>query len=507
MDAPSGRRRRSALLAVAVAVLLTIAGSVLSWRLIGSHSVDTPLGTVSMEAAPSIRGEVDAFVPVANWGLRADALDAPVEFRAELRSLERDGVLRAAEGDRSVLDDSEARLRDGVRTTLVRALAWALVVTVVLLLLATAIWRSLRPRWLLVAVGVPMAALALASVALAANATFKPAAFASPTFYANGAELRRVLEVATEESVESQYGSTFANALRSISALLLDEPAQGAPARELYSASDFHANALVVAPLARLIGDAPLILAGDFGQRGGEAEARALAPRAAALGSRVIAVSGNHDTAGLMGALAAEGVTVLLEDGTLTPSGPGDDPVIDVDGLAVAGFPDPLTGEGSDEERPITFGDLEDPDAAFDDAVTNLAAWFEGLPERPDVVVVHQNDLAQELARSLEDDDSPLTILTGHDHDQHIDRYGDVVVVSGGTVGAGGLFGAGEEAVGFAELQFDPVEPILRSVNLLQVEPFSGEGQASRVVIDQMCPDEPRCSFEPTPLDVDPAGD
>ena len=54
--------------------------------------------------------------------------------------------------------------------------------------------------------------------------------------------------------------------------------------------------------------------------------------------------------------------------------------------------------------------------------------------------------LAQHLAETLHarGDNGPLLILTGHDHNQHVDLYGPnpgIVVADGGTAGAGGVFG------------------------------------------------------------------
>ncbi|MGH2950758.1 MAG: hypothetical protein ACRDKX_01785 [Solirubrobacterales bacterium] len=43
---------------------------------------------------------------------------------------------------------------------------------------------------------------------------------------------------------------------------------------------------------------------------------------------------------------------------------------------------------------------------------------------------------------------------------------------------------------------------MLRSVDLIAVEPFSGRGQGSRVVIDALCPDEDRCSYQPAEPEV-----
>jgi predicted phosphodiesterase len=491
---------------VAVSAALVVLGTLAGWRLAGPVTTETAIGRVSLEINPSLSGDATAFVPLADWGFRADAFDAPFEVSAELRSLDRRALGRAAEGDLSVLTATEDDLSGALREVALRATAWGLGAAAVLLVLATMLWRRLRPRWALLALGAGVAALGAGATALAAQASFDARAFESPTYFARGAELQRILEIAEDERVSSEYGSTFASVLRSVSAVLTDAPAGEVATRDLYVASDLHGNALVVGPLSDLVGDAPLLLAGDFGQRGGEAESAALAPRVAALGTRVVAVSGNHDSSELMRRLDAEGVTVLEADGPLGAEGEeADEPVIDVDGLTVAGFPDPLQwrGAGDPPSRPVTFDDLDDPEQAFGDATEDLVEWFDALPERPDVVVVHQNALAQALALELHergDDTVPLTIVTGHDHRQHVERYGGIVVVDGGSVGAGGVFDAGRAPIGLARLHFEPVGSALGSVDLIAVEPFSGQAQASKVVINSMCPEEESCSFEPGAL-------
>ncbi len=272
---------------------------------------------------------------------------------------------------------------------------------------------------------------------------------------------------------------------------------------EIYAGSDLHANALVIDPVAELVGDSPLLLAGDFGQRGGEGEARLLAPKVAALGSDVVAVSGNHDSDGLMRRLVKEGVTVLGQEGRLKENGGFQPPpVVDLDGISLAGFSDPLQYRGGGGEnaadRPVTAEGLEDPEAAVEGWRRDLLEWFTSLPVAPKVLMVHQDGLAQWLAQALNEVDylQPLTIVTGHDHKQHVDRYGEIFVVDGGTIGAGGVFGAGEDSVGLSRLRFND-QKRLESVDLIAVEPVSGAARATRVVTETMCPVERRCRIEP----------
>jgi len=68
-----------------------------------------------------------------------------------------------------------------------------------------------------------------------------------------------------------------------------------------------------------------------------------------------------------------------------------------------------------------------------------------------------------------------------------VDKYGPIVVVDGGSVGAGGVFGLSKTAVGFAYLNLSA--PTLDSVDLVRAEPFSGAAQADRVVlgVEQPC--------------------
>jgi len=491
----------------ALAAGLVVAGTVLGWRLAGPSTTETSIGRVAVEVLPSLGGNAEAIVPVADWGLRADAYDAPFTIRAELRSLERPALLQAAEGDRSVLSATEGELRDGARAAVLRAFAWGLGAAIVLLALATLVWQRLRPRWALVALGAAIAFAGAGASLWSAQASFDARAFQTPTYFARGAELDRILEVAGDERVRSEYGSTFASVLRSITAVLAEVPTEEVPGRRLYLASDLHGNALVVEPLARAIGDAPLLLAGDFGQRGGAAESAALAPRVAAFGTRVVAVSGNHDSRELMERLALQDVTVLEETGRLDPDGAvAGSPQVEVEDLRIAGFSDPLEwrGEGDPPDRPVTFDDLPHPEAGFERAVADLVAWFDGLDPAPDVVMVHQSALARRLAEDLLERgyDRDLTIATGHTHRQEIHLYGSIVVVDAGSVGAGGIFDAGRLAIGFAELHFAPEAPRLRSVDLISIEPFSGEAQASRVVIATLCPDRDRCSFNAPGLEA-----
>jgi hypothetical protein len=196
---------------------------------------------------------------------------------------------------------------------------------------------------------------------------------------------------------------------------------------------------------------------------------------------------------------------VLSTTGKLSPKGPiVGSPVIEVAGMRVAGFADPLErvgGRSDDPERIFGFSELDDGDQRRKDAEADLVDWFDRLPERPDIVLVHQNGLAQHLAATLEkrQDHNPLVILTGHDHKQHVDRHGDVVVVDAGSVGAGGVLGVGDERVGLGDLHFAAKSPTLVAADLIEAEPFTGGASAQRVIVaGHACEDDQvSCQLSP----------
>ena len=85
---------------------------------------------------------------------------------------------------------------------------------------------------------------------------------------------------------------------------------------------------------------------------------------------------------------------------------------------------------------------------------------------------------------------APLLILTGHDHRQHVDQSGRVVVVDGGTLGAGGVFEVGRSPAGFAQVHLDAdAWPV--AVDLIQAGPLSGDATARRLALVPEAPPDP----------------
>ena len=420
----------------------------------------------------------------------------PVRLHVEPRSAYRGALLSAASGKQAVLKQAERDARAAARGALLRAVLWAvggaLVLGMAAALVALGRRRSIRgPLGLLLAPPLLAAALS-AAVLLELEGSFHADAFQNPSFYANGAELAQLLNVADHAQAESKgYTSSVYRALAGYSTLLsaagnlAKTPVGQQPAVLI---SDLHDNELVLPALSNLVSGSPIFFPGDFGQYGSRAEARSLIPRIARLGQPMITVSGNHDSRLFMRALAKAGVVVLTDTGRLRADGSTDGkPVQRIAGLRIAGYPDQLEWPGADPTNPhriLSFAQFPDGNRKYAQAQTALVGWFEQLHPRPEVVLVHENGLAQTLARAIaaQSGKQPLLILTGHDHKQHIDRYSNVLVVDAGTIGAGGLFGIGQEQVGLAELHLPAGQATPRAVDLIQVQPFTGAATAERVV-------------------------
>src|SRR5688572_3321377 len=175
--APSSRLLRI-LASLIAGVALAVVGTVVGLRLAGPMETETELGRASLNIAPDAGGNVDAFVPIADWGIRADTFAAPFRLEFEVRSVDRPAAVGAASGDRAVLTGLEGELEEAARDASIRAFAWGIAVTAILSLL---LWLAIRRRpgaLLIPLTAVTVSVLGSALCLALAAATFDSKAFA-----------------------------------------------------------------------------------------------------------------------------------------------------------------------------------------------------------------------------------------------------------------------------------------------------------------------------------------
>ena len=432
------------------------------------------------------------FLPLLDWEVAARPFRAPVVVRAEVATVNRDQALVALRSGRDAnaqVERARAEVPPLVRTAVEHAIVVAALGGIVGSALVGCVLAAIAGRRRLALAGLPLGVVITGCLIVPVARGLEHVdyrAFDHPTFRAHGNELPRLLAFSAQLSNASKgYTASYETALRGLVNLVTtvsDPTVPPAAAHDIVVGSDIHSNSLPLKAFGRYAEGKPIFLVGDFSQLGTGYEA-SIADEVARLGPTIVAVSGNHDTTPLMQRLARDGVRVLRDDGELDRNGklvPG--PVVNVAGMTVAGFSDPL------ESPSATFGlhPLELQGRDFGAAGDRLVAWFDRLRPRPQIVLVHQHGLAHALLRHVaaQTDQRPVVILTGHDHLQHMEREGSSLLVDGGTLGAGGLFAVGEAPAGFIDLRLDAAnQPV--SADMVQIEPISGDGAARRVVFDQ----------------------
>jgi predicted MPP superfamily phosphohydrolase len=466
----------------------SLAGSAVALRAASPNVRSVTLGTVAFGVSPARAGMVDVYVPLVDWGVRAHPYRAPLALELEFRSVERDAALASLRSS-GAADANLGLLKAELREVVQRGLLRAAIVVVAGGLLSGVLAGALvvaggrRRRWLAFGTLTGLAtALGAVSFFAVGVSRFDYGAFREPTFYAHGAELPKLLSFSEQlTATGTAYTDSYDQAVAGLTNLVAfaNDPPRSAPvARSAVLASDLHSNSLVLPAFADYTGGKTVFLVGDFTELGTEYEA-GMARELSGIGATVVAVSGNHDSRSFMVAAARAGVVVLTRSGRLLPDGSTDgQPLYHLDGLLVAGYDDPLESvDGSFAGRRLELKER------LVGAQRDFLAWYAALPARPDVVLVHQHALAHALLDVAGRDGPGVLILTGHDHRQHVDREGSGVLIDGGTLGAGGPFGIGEERSGFAELHLaGDGKPT--AVDLVEVEPLSGEASARRLVVD-----------------------
>ena len=248
----------------------------------------------------------------------------------------------------------------------------------------------------------------------------------SPQYYANGPEVPTALaalesigessKTLDDEIDEQLVGiARFVNAPAGRIALTDRSP-------RLTVASDLHNNLIALPALESAARGGPLLFAGDLTDRGSPVE-QALVLRVARAGTRLVFVSGNHDSDVLERKLALTGSVVLTRSGRLRGNGTTDGRLVTtVAGLRIAGYDDPL--------KRLAINGYADNGAQYTpEEQQRFADWLAPLRGQVDVVMVHAPALAALALEALRADSAgPAAAARRGAHAQGVGaaaRHGD----------------------------------------------------------------------------------
>jgi predicted phosphodiesterase len=308
----------------------------------------------------------------------------------------------------------------------------------------------------------------------------------SPEYYAHGPEVPAALRAleslgASSKTLDEEIDEQLVGVSRLVIAPA-DRPTLGSALPQMTVASDLHNNIVALPALENAARGGLLMFPGDLTDRGAPIE-QGLAQRVADAGTRLVFVSGNHDSDSLERRLAAVGAVVLTRGGRLTSRGVASGrAVTKVAGLRMAGYDDPLKRLARDHYR--DNGSRYTPRQQ-----QGFADWMARLRGRVDVVMVHAPALARIALQALRRHPParPLLLLEGHTHRASIVRFGPVTMLNAGSVGGGGTGNLGDARgdIGIARVTYTARPEFRpRAADLVQIDPGDGNAQARRVRLD-----------------------
>jgi predicted phosphodiesterase len=448
---------------------------------------DLSVGTVRLFADPGHRGALDLYVPLVDWGVRFGGVRLPVRLRVDVQRIDRDSAVQVA---REGADSPRvlARIKRDARAAIASYLR-ILVLVVVGSALAFGLLVALALRgagWPLrdgaIAAGATALALGVAIVVL-----LPPRGdLGRPVYYAHGPDIPRALRaVESAEASANVLGEELDSQLVGLAQLVVDPSERrrlgGRP--QITVASDLHNNILALPALRRVARGTPLFFVGDLTDRGTPLESQ-LTRGVLRAGTRMVFVTGNHDSDAEAQELADDGAIVLTEQGRLLPGGRFGPMVVRVAGLRVAGYGDPFRRRRA---HGYTREGLNPAPTPSEQSL--FADWFLRLESKVDVVMVHEPALAAKALDLLRRDppSHPIAFLVGHTHHADIEIDHDLNVINGGTVGAGGTGNLGEGAkIGVARMLYSAgeggFEPL--AADLVEIDPGNGSATAKRFRLD-----------------------
>jgi predicted phosphodiesterase len=407
--------RRVAL--ILVPILIGVAGSSLGMLILARRTVSMGPFRVQLTAQFG-RGVTDVRLPPFGQ-LSADTHRAPLRFTAALRDVRIPQLtdIVAADGidglSAQVERDAAANLAPFAVVLFGAGMAGALALALV------AYRTNLRAIALALATGL----LVVGGSELVAYATYDPGAFASPTYSGSLALAPRLIgevRTATEriDAFRDELRDIVDGAVRVYSTLGSPGPERGEEIRILHI-SDIHLSPLglsFASELAQEFDVDAVVDTGDLTSFGSDLE-EAILSEVAALDRPYVFVRGNHDARSLAQAMAVEVSNAVVLNGATA----------EVAGLRMYGLGHPVFTP--DRESAVDDDEFAQRARAAGQVILRD---IEEEVEAPDVVVVHDDRMAEALAGRV-----PL-VLSGHFHHHSAKEVDGTLFLRAGTTGGAG---------------------------------------------------------------------
>jgi predicted phosphodiesterase len=399
-------------------IFVGIAGAALALQAFAKTTIDAGPFQVQLEADFG-RSVTDISLPPLGR-LRADTHDAPLHLRASLKEVD---VEALQEGLRRGIDSVAGEVE---RNTFAEAGRFAGLVILVGIAGAAALGLlAYRNRWLEVlratVAGLLVVVLSVGFTAIG----FDPAAFQAPS-YTGSLRLVPQLFGPVEGAIErvgyfrDELRRVVAGAARAYAAVESNPLGRGDEVRVLHI-SDIHLSTLgygFAKELARSFDVDLVIDTGDTTSFGAPNEEFILS-EIPGFERPYVWVRGNHDSAAFQDALARVDGTIVLD---------GD--VKEVDGFTIYGLGHPYFNEA----RGTPVGN-EEVVALVAAAAERVAADVSALAQPPDIVLVHDDRMAEGVAGMV-----PL-VLSGHFHESRDEVVDGTLFLRVGTTGGAGPTG------------------------------------------------------------------
>jgi predicted phosphodiesterase len=476
-------KRLRKVLVVAVVVFATLAGGTAA---LATFHLDRHLGvgTVRLSVEPARHGALDLYVPVVDWGVRFPVVRLPARVNVDVRSVDRNAVVRLAEAGRLDTQLVRGQARDALAYYLRLAIFVATLAALAFgMLVAVAVRGRPGPRLrvTLAAAGITALAGGAALVVLLPPRSNIDA----PQYYANGSEVPAALRTieslgASAQTLDDEIDQQLVGIARLVTAPAGRVPVERLPRATV--ASDLHNNVLALPALERAARGGPLFFVGDLTDKGSPIE-QPLALRVVHAGSPLVFISGNHDSDVLERKLARAGAIVLTRNGRLRGDGTTDGALVtNVRGLRVAGYDDPLKRLARENYR--DNGAVPTPLQQ-----ERFASWLQARRNLADIVMVHEPAMAQLAVDVLRNTppSKPLVILEGHTHKAAIEHKGNLTILNGGSVGGGGTGNLTELGgdIGLIRMTYSRLPSFHpAAADLIEIAPGDGEARAQRVRLD-----------------------